>query len=555
VAPALTPLEPVDALDGPALRRWAAAGLAALVGARAEIDRLNVYPVPDADTGTNLVRTMQAGVEALAGETSVALAAVSDTLATALLRGACGNSGTILSQLLRGLADAARGLDGLEGLDGPALADALTRSAALARDALARPVEGTILSVADAAAAGATAAASAGGDLIRVVQAAGTAARAALAATPGQLAALHGEVDAGGRGLVVLLEALATAVEGAEGAEGAEVAEGAPAAADETPAWTPVDPISPHPGAGDLGAGGPSHEVMYLLDTEPGPDETDRIAGLRATLDQLGDSVLVVGGRGLWQVHAHVDDVGAALEAALAVGRPHRVRISTFARTAGPRPGLGALAVVEGPGLADLLTAAGATVLDPQPSPDARDLDARIIELVAASPASLVAVLPGSAEGLAAARRAADREPRCRVVRTRSAVQVIAALAVHDPARPPDRDLLEMATAAAGCRHGLVEVAEGEGVTSAGRCRAGDVLGHVDGDVAIIGTDVAEVAGQVVDLLLGGGGELVTLVAGAPAADGLAAQVAISVRSRRPDVDVTAYVGGQPASYLLVGVE
>jgi dihydroxyacetone kinase-like predicted kinase len=112
-----------------------------------------------------------------------------------------------------------------------------------------------------------------------------------------------------------------------------------------------------------------------------------------------------------------------------------------------------------------------------------------------------------------------------------------------------------MSTAAAGCRHGLVEVAEGEGVTSAGRCRAGDVLGHVDGDVAIIGADLAEVGAQVVELLLGGGGELVTLVTGAPAPPDLAILVATSVRGRRPDVDVSTYDGGQPSAYLLVGVE
>src|SRR3954447_13848190 len=132
-------------LDGPAVRRWADAALAGLVAARAEIDGLNVYPIPDADTGTNLVRTFQAGVEALLADGTDGLAAVSETLATAVLRGACGNSGTIVSQLLRGLADAARDT---EVLDGPAFAAALTRSAALARAALARPVEGTILTVA-----------------------------------------------------------------------------------------------------------------------------------------------------------------------------------------------------------------------------------------------------------------------------------------------------------------------------------------------------------------------------------------------------------------------
>jgi DAK2 domain fusion protein YloV len=532
--------EHLAVLDGPAVRRWAAAGLAALILAQAEIDLLNVYPIPDSDTGTNLVRTMQAGVEALTAEDADALAAVSETLATALLRGACGNSGTILSQLLRGIADAARDVPAL---DGPAVAAALSRAAALARAALARPVEGTILSVADAAATAATAAASAGADLEGVVHAARLAADVALVATPGQLAALHGRVDAGGRGLVVLLDALETAVSGA--AVSMAAPSPIPMPAPSAPADTPLDP------------GAPSHEVMYLLDTRLDADEGRRVAELRAALDRLGDSVVVVGGNGLWQVHVHVDDVGAAVEAGFAAGRPHRVRIISFAQQVaaqGPRPGrpegsLGVVAVVEGPGLTELLTTAGARVIEPAHA--LAGLAAAVDDI--GTP--LVAVLPGSSEALAVAFQVAQDSAGLRVLRTRSVVQVIAALAVHEPSRAPDRDLLEMSTAAAGCRHGLVEVAEGEGVTSAGRCQAGDVLGHVDGDVAIIGSDLAVVAGQVVDLLLGGGGELVTLVAGAPAEAGLAGQVAAAVRARRPDVDVTTYDGGQPSSYLLVGVE
>jgi DAK2 domain fusion protein YloV len=531
-------------LDGPAVRRWADAGLAGLVAARAEIDGLNVYPIPDADTGTNLVRTFQAGVEALLAEDAETLGAVSETLATAVLRGACGNSGTIVSQLLRGLADAARGV---EVLDGPAFAAALTRSAVLARSALARPVEGTILSVADAAAAAATRSAEYGEDLLEVVRAARVSAEEALVATPDQLAALQGRVDAGGRGLVVLLAALETAVSGVD-----------PGPADPTMTTTPDTPaMLASPEAASVPSA-PGHEVMYLLQTTPDEGEQRRVDDLRTALDGLGDSVVVVGGNGLWQVHAHVDDVGAAVEVGFAAGRPHRVRITRFAdgqashggAGGGAGPGrLGVVASVEGAGLAELLTGAGARVVDP----------VHLAAGLAAAPADLgtdlVAVLPGSPDALATATSLAATDQRLRVVRSRSAVQVIAALAVHEPDRDPARDLLEMSTAAAACRHGLVEIAEGEGVTSAGRCRAGDVLGHVDGDVAIIGSELAVVAGQVVDLLLGGGGELVTLVSGAPAAPELLREVAAGVRARRPDVDITTYDGGQPSAYLLVGVE
>jgi fatty acid kinase len=541
-------------LDGPAVRRWADVGLAALVAAQEEIDRLNVYPVADADTGTNLVRTMRAGVEALAAARpepgADSLAAVCETLASALLRGACGNSGTLLSQLLRGLADAARGVDRL---DGPALAAALTSSAALARAALARPVEGTILSVADAAATAATAAAAAGADLAAVVTAARTEGQTALASTPDQLPALHGRVDAGGRGLVVLLEALEAAVTGS-------------ALVDRPPAAT-VDRaplVAVVPSVGTDGGTTPAHEVMYLLDTGPGGQgrDAERMAALRAALDRLGDSVVVVGGNGLWHVHAHVDDIGAAIEVGLDAGRPHRVRVVrleaagdrdavTTQPTAGQRLGerLSVLAVLDAPGLEPVFTSAGARLTRPDQVGMAL---ARTAE-DAGSP--LVAVLPSDPDTLTAALGAASHDRRLRVVRSRSLVQAMAALAVHEADRDPDRDLLEMSTAAAACRHGLVEVAEGEGMTSAGRCRPGDVLGHVEGDVAVIGADLVEVALQVVERLLGGGGELVTLVSGAPAQPGLADRVAQAVRRQRPDVDVMTYDGGQPSSYLLVGVE
>jgi uncharacterized protein len=573
----------VRVLDGAVLRRWADVALAGLLDAQGEIDRLNVYPVPDSDTGTNLVRTVQAGVDALQLEPGPGLAELSEVFAMAALRGAAGNSGTILSQILRGLADAA--LD-VPSLDGPALAAALTRSAALARGALPRPVEGTILSVADAAADAATrslstrSAGSAGSpgsdssaDLAVVVRAARRGAATALAATPGQLAALGGRVDAGGRGLLVLFEALDAVVSGEVGWS-------------DPPAEAPTEPPTPtldqdaHGSAGQIPNGrpsgtasdSPSHEVMYLLATER-EGEAVGVADLRTALDQLGDSVVVVGGNGLWQVHAHVDDVGAALEAGLAAGRPHQVRITQLAAgrepaaltasaaettpaavTTAPTPATvpAVLALVGGAGLAAIVATTGVHQLDPTST---QALDRAILDLVDGLGGSPVVVLPDSLAALTAADAAARAGDRLTVIRSHSAVQVLAALAVHDGRRDPARDLLEMSTAAAGCRDGLVEVAAGDGLTSAGWCHAGDVLGHVGGDVAIVGRDLAEVAGQVVDLLLGGGGELVTLVAGEAADPGLVVQVAAGVRSRRPDVDVTTYDGGQPGSHLLVGVE
>jgi dihydroxyacetone kinase-like predicted kinase len=171
-------------------------------------------------------------------------------------------------------------------------------------------------------------------------------------------------------------------------------------------------------------------------------------------------------------------------------------------------------------------------------------------------------VLPNDADSLAvaeaAAGRARDEGLRVAVIPTRASVQAIAALAVHDPDRRFEDDVVAMTAAAGHCRHGGVTVAAREAVTMAGVCRPGDVLGIVDGDFAVIGDDLAGVARTVVDRMLGGGGELVTLVTGQSErgdAQALAGEVVAHIRRTRPEVDTVVYDGGQPRYPLLLGVE
>src|SRR4051812_34848957 len=306
----MTQPAPPTAVDAAAVHRWVTAGCAALEAARSEIDGLNVYPVPDGDTGTNLHLTVEAAREALAEAAQAARPG--EALAVAArgaLLGARGNSGVILSQVLRGMADATSGAG--ERLDPRAWADALRAGADAAYAAVAQPVEGTMLTVAREAAAGAVEHAPLGlGDM---VTAAADAARRALARTPDQLETLRlaGVVDAGGRGVCVLLDALVEVLTGAV----------APA-----PAAPVRDPGAPAPAAPDVHAeprGGPAYEVMYLLAAPAGA-----IPPLRAALAGLGDSLVVVGGEPTWNVHVHVDDPGAAVEAGVEAGRPHRIKVT-----------------------------------------------------------------------------------------------------------------------------------------------------------------------------------------------------------------------------------
>ncbi|MEU3724463.1 DAK2 domain-containing protein [Streptomyces sp. NPDC031705] len=540
-------------LDADAVRTWSSLALAALGRAREDIDAINVYPVADADTGTNLYLTAEAAAraldESLAGVTEgtappATLAAAVRAYAHGALIGARGNSGTILAQLLRGVADVL-GADPAGRASGPLLARALTRAAEEAYRAVAHPVEGTMLTVA-AAAARAAAAAGTAATAAEVARAAYDGARAALAETPGQLPALGkaGVVDAGGCGLVAVLGALWQALSGREPA--AEPVRG--------PAVPLPVPLDPEPC--EHGQDGPAYEVVYLLEAS---DEA--VDALRTALDALGDSLVVVGGDGLWNVHVHVDDPGAAVEAGVVAGRPHRIRITHFGdqrrRATAPRAQRGVVAVVPGEGLATLCGEAGATTVLARPGE--QPAAAELLDAVRRAHAREVVLLPGCPELRAAAAAAAEQARaegvRVAVIPTRSAVQGLAALAVHDPEGSFDEDVVAMTAAAGATRYGELAVAERQSFTSAGICQAGDVLGLIDGDVAVIGAGLPETAEAVLDRMLGSGGELVTLVLGPEVPDTLAAHLEAYVQHAHLAVDTVTYRGGRYCAPLLIGVE
>ncbi|GAA0576604.1 DAK2 domain-containing protein [Actinomadura livida] len=534
-----------EVLDGVAVLRWSRLTAEALGRARAEIDALNVFPVPDGDTGTNLYLTVIAAADALDelpdGEPPDS-ARIWRALAQGALLGARGNSGVILSQVFRGLADVLGPLEGPP--DGTAFAGALAHASGLAREAVERPVEGTILSVL-AAAAAACGAESSGTGLAGVTRAAAAGARRALGRTTGQLDVLarSGVVDAGAAGLCVVLDVLAAVVT----EEYPERYEVPPRAAPPRTAGAP--PAEEHPGPQ-----GPGYEVMYLLDA---PDEAVHV--LRERLDGLGDSLVVVGGDGLWNVHVHVDDAGAAIEAGMAAGRPHRIRVTYLdagERPHAPHTGRAVIAVTAAGGLAALFEECGARVVRRE-SGTVPPLAVLADAILAAG--DEVAVLPNEPEVLAlaeaAAERARDSGARIAVVPTKASVQGMAALAVHDPLRRFGEDVIEMTRAAGATRFGHLEVAEQEAVTSVGLCRPGDVLGLIEGDVVTIGADVAEVARHLLNRMLSGGGELVTLIAGVHAPPALAGALEDHLRGDHPDVEVGVYDGGQERYPLLIGVE
>ena len=298
---------------------------------------------------------------------------------------------------------------------------------------------------------------------------------------------------------------------------------------------------------------------MYLLS-----DSTEAaVTRLRERLDALGESVLVVGGEDLWNVHVHVDDVGAAIQAGIEAGRPHRIVVTHFGDQQRARTSpsiLGGVAVVAcaaGDGLAEVFSAAGAEVVFS--GPGRRASAGRLLDAIRSAGARCVLVLPNDSDtqlaAEAAASAASDSGLEVHVVRSSSAVQGIAALAVFEPTASGQDNLFAMTGAAAATRHAAVTVASKESMTGAGWCHPGDVLGLVDGEVVVIGGDLAAVGSDVVSRLLASGGELLTVINGAGGGPDLSAVVAESARAALRDVEVSIIEGGQATYPLLLGVE
>jgi len=523
------------------VQEWAERALLALGEARQEIDALNVFPVPDGDTGTNLYLTLESALQEVARVPEANVAEAAAAFARGALLGARGNSGVIMSQVLRGASEVLGRLPDGEPLEPDAVRQLLRRAAELSYASVARPVEGTILTVARAAADRAE---SQRGDAVAVLHAAVTGAQEALTRTTEQLESLRraGVVDSGGAGLVVVLRALDEAVSGVR--------------RQARTAWpwrsTPVSAVVPL--TDDVADyGGPGYEVMFLLDADD-----VHVAELRSALDALGESLVVVGGDRLWNVHVHVDDAGAAIEAALQAGTPSRIRI-THLDTSGPLPvsGRAVVAVTHGHGIAQMLRDAGVHVIPMAPGvkPSTRE----VLDAMLQTHAQEVLVLPSDSDARAsveaAAQEARNAGLRVAVIPSRSVVQTLAAVAVHDSAAPFDADAVSMTRAAGATRYAAVTIATKQALTMAGPCIPGDVLGIAAGDIAVVGNDVQAVARALVTKALSAGGELVTVVFGSDVTDEVRESLPRWIETTHPLVDVVTYDGGQPLWPLILGVE
>ena len=556
-------------LNAVALRRVIAGFHDALSEHREAIDNLNVYPVPDGDTGTNMtltVRSVTAGLDGVEDRLEPLCRAV----AHGALMGARGNSGVILAQILRGfcgvLRDAASA--GQEP-DAPVVARALTAASEGAYTAVARPVEGTILTVIREASDAARAAAEAGGGLVEVLDAACAQGYDALARTPQMLAVLAeaGVVDAGGAGLLLLLDACLAELDGRTMPAPPKAAAG-PAPASTASAARPIEESS----IADL-----RYEVMFLLDA---PDPS--VDGFKQAWTEVGDSIVVVGGDGIFNCHIHTDDIGAAIEAGIAVGRPHRIQITdlldqaaehsesfsapaTPADDGGPSPlapvemteadRCSVVAVGAGAGVEAILTSMGVSRVvagGQSMNPSTAELLAAVDSL----PTGHVVVLPNNKNIIPVAEQVGGETERAvSVVPTRSVVEGISSLMAFSADATAARNAAAMAEAAAAVTAAEVTQAVRDASSSAGPIAEGDWLGIGPTGITTVEQDATAAATALLSAIMDDDHELLTVLTGADA-DGAATEAIIQhVSERHPDLEVEVREGGQPLYPYYFGLE
>ena len=522
------------------LDRWLAlvrGAAGALEQARQRIDDLNVYPVPDGDTGTNLALTARAVVEALEGSQATDRAAVGRELSRAALMGARGNSGVILSQIVRGAVDV---LAEAERIDSETIARALQSASDAAYRAVRKPVEGTMLSVIrELAEEAEVRRALELDDLLRALV---RRAEGAVARTPDQLAILReaGVVDAGGAGILELVRGLAAAVAGEPLPEPTELAE-LPAAAFHQEA----------------------SRFRYCTVFVVEGSGLDREA-LAEALDRLGDSLLVVGDPSALKVHLHTDDPGAALSIGAGLGTLEAVEIANMhLQTAEREKRLlhavpdepresGVIAVAAGAGNRRLFESLGARVVEGGQSmnPAAE----QILAAIEVEPAAEVVVLPNNPNIVLTAEQAARlADKQVRVVPATSIPAGLAAIVAFDPARPGEANASAMAEILAEVATGAVTIASRDVELNGLSVRKGSYLGLLEDEPVVGGERFDEVAAAVAERLLQQPRDVLTLLTGDE--EPPLAELVRGLEQRHPELELDVHEGGQPHYSLLLAAE
>ncbi len=550
-----------NVLTGLQFRDAVISGAATITNHRQEVDELNVFPVPDGDTGTNMSLTVNNAARAIA-RTNGDLSAVSGETASALLRGARGNSGVILSLFFRGIA---KGLKGVPQANGVQLASALSTGVDTAYKAVMKPTEGTMLTVARLSAAAAVEAAKEKNDAAYVMEKACLAGADALAQTPEMLPVLKkaGVVDAGGRGLLYILEGMLSVIkDGVMVKSGTERAESAPKTSAK------VEAIA-------------EEEITFTYCTEfiVQKDKSKKLdpIKLRAYLETIGDCVVVVDDEDIIKVHVHTDNPGNAIQEGLKFGMLVNIKIDNMReqtkrvveeetspaktakgqaiKSAKPEKEYGFVVVAAGNGLCGLFSDLGADQLveggqTMNPSTD------DILHAIEATPAKTVFVLPNNKNIIMAAEQAIPLATRkvC-VLPTRTIPQGISAMLAFDEDFKTEENLLEMTKAAERTATGQITYAARNSNFDGKEIKAGEILALKEGKIAFVEKDIIKAVSKLTKALVTKDSCQVTLIVGADVDKDTVRQAVAACEAKAGDAEVTVIKGGQPVYYFILSVE
>ncbi len=545
-------------IDGMLLKEMFTSGAALLVNNRENVDALNVFPVPDGDTGTNMSQTITSAIKEINAKPYSSVADVSSAAARGALKGARGNSGVILSQILRGFSKA---LAGHEDIDGPLLAAALRSGANTAYKAVMKPKEGTILTVIRVIAEEAEEARDKQHDvaeLFKLVLAVGD---AILKRTPEMLPVLKqaGVVDSGGMGLMVILRGMYASLTG----------EPVDAIAEEKTEGVgmPGEFVDDHDAIGEIKFG----YCTEFIVSHPREDMTNAdVVRLRKRLERMGDCVLVISDMNVVKVHVHTNEPGKALQYALELGELDSIKIDNMmeerrereakqaeeaAKKAAEQKDYGIVAVALGEGLTEIfrnlnvdqIVDGGQTM-----NPSIQDLAKACDD----TNARTVIILPNNTNIILAAQQATRlTDRRVIVLPTKSVPMGISAALAFDPTVSAEENEAAMTEAAEAVHTASITYAVRDTNYDGQEIHEGDIMGMIDNKLSVLGSDVAQVGVDVTEKMVNEDSALITIYYGADIAEADAQALRDRLAEQYTDCDVELQVGGQPLYYYLIAVE
>ena len=511
------------------------------------LNSLNVYPVPDGDTGSNMAATLNSVVSEIESlEENLELENIIDAISHGSLMGARGNSGVIISQILRGFVSKIKNAS-RKTIDANLFSEALSEAASAAYEAVGNPVEGTILTVVRETAEAAEKAASEKLSLLPLAEIAREAAKRSLDSTPELLPVLAraGVVDAGGSGFLLMLDSLLHIIDDRPMPEPEVVT----ASLDSLI-------LDVHDETSNSGT---RYEVMYFLDA---PD--DLIPDFKKAWSEIGDSIVVVGGENIWNCHVHTNNIGAAVEAGISIGKPYEIRVTDlFEEIAGnyhdhdiaDPVGCSVIAVANGDGIGEIFRSLGATRIvngGQSMNPSTADL----LEAAEATASEHVIILPNNSNIVAVAEQVDSQTSKTvRVVGTHTVTEGFASLLGYDPEATSEKNQTGMLQASQMVESGEITTAVRNSTSEIGEIKKGNFLGLQKGKVTVVAETIVEATNNLLKEMISDEHEIVTLVSGEDSNKKETDEIVAWVNAEYEELEVEVHEGGQPLYPYYIGIE